>query len=105
MLGNPRRKARDAAPALALAALAILALWLLSGLYGLYGSKAEDAAETQGYSGANATACHKFFVGWRGCSGSDAWACEVSATNPAGRKVEVEVCMGWALKGATVRSR
>jgi len=45
-----------------------------------------------------------FLVGFRGCNKNDAALYKVKATNLNGRKVMVNVCIGWPFKSATVRT-
>lgn len=48
---------------------------------------------------------HKWLlVGFRGCEASDASLLPVVSTNPAGKRVEQIVCVGWPFKAATIRT-
>jgi hypothetical protein len=38
----------------------------------------------------------------RGC-GADAAIIEVKGTNPVGKRVNLNICLGWPFKGATIR--
>ncbi|HCC23440.1 TPA: hypothetical protein DF272_04685 [Candidatus Falkowbacteria bacterium] len=67
--------------------------------------EARQALETQGYSEVEILDHVWFFIGWRGCESSDAAKFTAKAQNPAGKKVEIFVCMGWPFKGATIRSK
>ena len=61
------------------------------------------AATTSGYTNPKVLDRHYFFVGWQGCSGSDAAGFDVEAINPQGQKVQLLVCSGFFVKAATVR--
>lgn len=65
--------------------------------------QAVKALETAGYSDISVNSHKWFWVSLRGC-GADASRFDAEAVNPAGRKVSVYVCVGWPLKGATIRS-
>lgn len=84
-----------------------IVLILASTLRGCFAKQesAVKALETQGYNHVQITDKDIVLVGVRGCSRSDAAKFEATALNPAGKPVEVFVCMGWPFKGATVRSR
>jgi len=45
-----------------------------------------------------------FLVGFKGCDKNDAALYKVKATNLNGKKVIVNVCIGWPFKSATVRT-
>lgn len=62
------------------------------------------AAENFGFSEVKVIEKSIWFIGLRGCSGGDAALFELRAKNPAGRVVNVGVCLGWPFKGATMRS-
>lgn len=63
------------------------------------------AAENFGFSEVEVLDKSIWFIGFKGCSSSDAALFEVRARNPAGKEVEVGVCVGWPFKGATMRSQ
>lgn len=63
------------------------------------------ALETQGYSDISITGRDWLFYGFTGCDKNDAVRFTAEATNPAGKKVEIYVCAGWPMKGATIRTR
>lgn len=62
------------------------------------------ALEKMGFTDIEVTHHAWFAVSLRGCSKSDAAKFTARATNPAGKEVTIEVCSGWILKGATIRS-
>ncbi len=62
------------------------------------------ALEKQGYSNIEIINHQYFLVGWKGCDDKDAAKFTARAINPTGNKVEVFVCTGWFLKGATIRT-
>jgi len=62
------------------------------------------ALEKQGYSNIEIINHQYFWVGWKGCDSKDAAKFTAHVTNPAGKQVEVFVCTGWILKGATIRT-
>jgi len=66
---------------------------------------ARRALEEQGYKDPVVEEQHICFAGFRGCSGSDAAAFDVEATNVLGKRVKLLVCAGWPFKGLTVRSK
>lgn len=68
-------------------------------------SVAERALETQGYSNVKIIDHSWFAVGLRGCDEKDAARFTATATNPAGREVQLYVCTGWLFKGATIRTK
>lgn len=42
------------------------------------------------------------FPAFRGC-GADAAIIATEGTNPIGKKVQIDVCIGWPFKGSTIR--
>jgi hypothetical protein len=64
--------------------------------------RAVDAVEAVGFTDVSIINHGWMFTGFRGC-GSDAAIVRVSGTNPVGNKVELDVCLGWPFKGATIR--
>jgi len=70
-------------------------------------TQAEDAiqiAEDQGYSNVEINGSDWLFASWHGCAQGDGRAVYITAINPTGQEVDVTVCIGWPLKGSTVRS-
>jgi hypothetical protein len=65
---------------------------------------AVEALETQGFSDVTITGHAYMLVGLRGCSEKDAARFDATATNPLGKRVDVQVCAGWPFKGHTVRT-
>ena len=59
--------------------------------------------EDRGYSDVKILDKSIFWLGYRGCSKSDAAYYEVEVKNPVGKVVKLEVCAGWPFKGVTVR--
>lgn len=65
-------------------------------------NSALSAAEAQGYSDISIKSVHRFFsADLHGCS--DWKATVMKVTNPIGKKVEIIVCEGLIMKGATIR--
>ena len=60
--------------------------------------------EKQGYSHVKIVDQELYFPGFHGCDARDAALFVVQATNPVGKDVEVNVCVGWPFKGATIRT-
>ena len=85
--------------------LAIVGI-LLTSIRGVFASQdvAVRALEKQGYSNVRIINHGWLFVGFRGCSETDAAKFDAVAVNYAGKKTKVFVCMGWPLKGATIRT-
>lgn len=67
-------------------------------------STAIRALEKQGYSNIEVVDKDIWFVSLRGCGDEDVAKFDAVATNPAGKEVDVFVCIGWPFKGATVRT-
>jgi len=65
------------------------------------------SVEQLGWSEVRLGERHPYFVGFHGCAGSDSFAYEAWARNPAGQMVKVVVCSGNTVtnKGVTVRVR
>lgn len=63
------------------------------------------AAEALGMRDVHVNDRHEVLHVIAGCSGDDDVAFDVTATNAAGRHVDVVVCCGWPFNGCTVRSR
>lgn len=66
--------------------------------------EAVRALEIQGYSNVQIMDSKWLLVGFRGCETTDATRFDMSAKNPAGKPVNLFVCVGWPFKGATVRT-
>lgn len=87
----------------------IVVIVLVTVIFGARGacvlkSDAIEAAENMGFTEAEVLDKNIWFMGFRGCSGGDAAMFELKAKNPAGKVVNINVCIGWPFKGATVRS-
>ena len=90
--------------------LYVVAMLIIFLSFGMRGSCADEeqairAAENLGFSEVKVIEKSIWFIGFKGCSASDAALFEVVAKNPVGREVEVGVCVGWPFKGATMRSQ
>lgn len=89
--------------------LYVIVVILASVFYGARGAcvvkgDAVKAVENMGFTDVEVLDKSIWFVGFRGCDKADAALVEVQAKNSAGKVVNVDVCMGWPFKGATVRS-
>ncbi len=86
--------------------LAIIAILFFSLFRGTFVSPdiATRALEKQGYENIQILEKNWFLVGVRGCDGKDAAKFVAKVTNPAKKSVEVNVCVGWPFKGATIRT-
>lgn len=62
------------------------------------------ALEKQGYENISIVKEDRFFAWVHGCDARDAARFAMKATNPAKKEVELSVCAGWPLKGATIRT-
>lgn len=67
-------------------------------------SEALRALETQGYSNVKVTDHKWLLVSVRGCGSTDAARFDALVVNPAGKKVNLYVCVGWPFKGSTIRT-
>jgi len=65
---------------------------------------AERLLTTNGFTKINLKDRSSIFVGWQGCGKTDLTLFTFEATNPIGKRVTVEICQGWPIKGATIRS-
>lgn len=65
--------------------------------------KAVSLLENQGFENVEIVERDVFFVSLKGCSEQDVALFTATGTNPIGKEVEVEVCVGWPFKGATMR--
>jgi hypothetical protein len=61
------------------------------------------AVEKQGYTNVQINKKHVVFPDWCGCSKDDDAAYDMTATNPAGKQVNIIACAG-ITKGVTVRT-
>ncbi|MDO8559226.1 MAG: hypothetical protein Q7R84_02735 [bacterium] len=66
---------------------------------------AVKALEIQGFSDITIIEKDNWFIGFKGGGREDVVKFTAVATNPAGKKVEVDVFAGWPWKGATIRTR
>ena len=86
----------------------LLAVLVSAGIAGCGALVSEEgvakSVEKQGYRDVQIVSKHIFFVGWRGCGKDDEAAFKVTATNPAGQRVDLTVCVGWPFKGVTIRT-
>lgn len=65
-----------------------------------------NAMKAAGYSDVQIVDRQNWAVSFRGCSKEDAAKFDVVATNARGERVDnAYVCIGWPLKGATIRYR
>lgn len=66
-----------------------------------------QAVENQGWTEVRLGERHPYFVSWHGCAGSDSFAYEAWARNPAGKMVKVVICSGNTVtnKGVTIRTQ
>jgi len=65
---------------------------------------AKRSLEIQGYKNVQVTNKAVFFIEFRGCGDDDASKISLSAKNPANQDVDIDVCVGWPFKGATIRT-
>lgn len=65
---------------------------------------AERLLTTNGFSHIKLIGQDPYFAGFKGCGKGDLVIFKFNAINPAGKPVTVDVCQGWPLKGATIRS-
>ena len=68
--------------------------------------RAISTMKSAGYKDVTVTAEHGVAPSWNGCGHDDDAAFDVTATNPAGQRVNATVCCGWGLiaeKGCTIR--
>lgn len=68
-------------------------------------ARAIHAAETQGFTHVKVLDKHYFVPQWYGCGHDDDLGWDIEATNPIGQRVQLIVCAGFWMKGATVRSK
>lgn len=66
-------------------------------------SDAIRSAQAAGYSDVKVVSKDFLTPGWSGCSEHDAVTFKARAKNAAGAPVTILICMGWPLKGATIR--
>lgn len=67
------------------------------------GGEATRALEAYGFTDVLVTSHDAMFAGYNGCSKGDSVYYEATATNPAGKRVDMLVCCGLALRACTVR--
>jgi len=65
---------------------------------------AEKALTTNGFTNIKLVKRSSIFAGVQGCDKADLTVFTFSATNAIGKTVQVNVCQGWPIKGATIRS-
>jgi hypothetical protein len=86
--------------------LIVLAAVALMGC-GTNDAEAIKALDDQGFTSVSITDHGCMFAAWEGCDEKDGNWYHASATNPAGKRVNMLVCCGGAMafKGCTVRSK
>lgn len=86
---------------------AIVGLLVLVGGRGLLVDEdvAVRALKTAGYTDVTITNRVWIMPSFRGCGEEDAVKFEATAKNPRDQSVSLFVCVGWPLKGATVRTQ
>ena len=62
------------------------------------------ALRNQGFNDIQIVGKHIWFVQFQGCGVGDAAKFDIEAVNPRGYPVQVYVCAGFWVKGATIRS-
>lgn len=62
-----------------------------------------EAVEVYGFTDVKIKDKDLFWIDWAGCGKDDDAMFEVSATNVAGKKVNLMACAGWPFKGVTLR--
>jgi hypothetical protein len=87
-------------------AAALTFLLLVSCVAGRFANQqtAERLLTTNGFTKINLKDRSSVFAGLRGCGKTDLTVFTFEAINPIGKRVTVEVCQGWPIKGATLRS-
>lgn len=65
--------------------------------------KSVNLLEDLGYTDIHLESKDPFLASLKGCGEDDVVYFKFTATNPAGREVEVETCQGFIFKGATLR--
>jgi hypothetical protein len=102
-----RRKSSGAAFHIVMYILVLAAAVVIFGYRGSCASsdQAIRAVENLGFTDIEVVDKAIWFIGFRGCDSKDAALFTVRGKNPAGKVVEVGVCVGWPFKGATVRSQ
>jgi hypothetical protein len=61
------------------------------------------AVQNAGYTQPTIVAEHRFLASFAGCDTGDSAGFEVDAINAQNQHVKILVCIGWPLKGATIR--
>jgi len=84
----------------------VVVLVILAALPGYFmdDSRAVGLLEKQGFSDIKLKSKDWLFVSVFGCGSDDNVKFTFDATNPVGKQVQVEVCVGWPFKGATLRN-
>ena len=65
--------------------------------------RALDAMDASGFTESKIVDRDDWFVAWSGCGASDVVAFTVQAKNPAGKPTHMLACVGWPLRGVTLR--
>jgi len=87
--------------------IVIAIIGVLSSLFrGIFADDADAIItfQKQGFQDVQIADSSWAFVGFRGCSRDDAKKVTVMVTNPRGERVQMFACLGWPLKGATIRT-
>ena len=87
-------------------AIAVSALIFVSCVLGSFANPntATKLLITNGFTNVKLTNTDHVFAGLKGCGREDLTVFTFSAVNPVGKTVNVKVCQGWPIKGATIRS-
>lgn len=86
--------------------LAVAFLLFVTCVCGRFASEntANNLLQVSGFTNVKLVDKDPYFAGFKGCGKGDLVVFTYTATNPAGKKVNVKVCQGWPFKGATIRS-
>jgi hypothetical protein len=86
--------------------IAVTFLLFVSCVAGRFANQAtaERALQANGFSSIKLAKRSSVFAAWQGCDKTDLTVFTFTATNAIGKTVTVNVCQGWPLKGATIRS-
>ena len=87
-------------------AIFLILLTCFAGCRGMFVDEiaAERALATHGFSNAELVGRADVLVSFRGC-GTEAARFDYRADNAKGKRVDVSVCVGWPLKGSTIRTQ
>jgi len=87
-------------------AIALTFLLFVSCVAGRFANQqtAERALTTNGFTEVNLKDRSSVLAGLQGCDKTDLTVFTFEAVNSVGKRVTVQVCQGWPLKGATIRS-